>query len=144
MRWGISPPKLAAVLLFLAACSAGCSASTRDADHAGQDEAMPFIKLAQRDMALVVYFAGDAIRPGTQEEIERKAATQLKNTYRIPVLSYRREGAFVRFQPDLEMELVEKSVDDVVVVDIAAADHELHGHVQVLAMYDHRVAVDQK
>lgn len=107
-------------------------------------EAAPFIKLADRELALVVYFAGEALRPGEQEDLERRIASRLKTSYRTAVLSYRRSGAFVRMKPELLVELAQKSVDDVVVVEVNAEGLDLHAHVQVIALYDGRVLVEKK
>lgn len=136
--------KLPACLLFLAAA---CAASTPDADRPiprSRDESMPFIKLARREMALVLYFAGQEIRPGPQEDLERRIAQRLKNTYRTQVLTYRRSGSHVRFSPELLLELTEKNIDDAVIVEITREAELLHTQVFVLAMFDERVLVDQK
>lgn len=105
---------------------------------------MPFIKLARREMALIVYFAGEEIRPGPQEDVERRIAQRLKNSYRTQVLTYRRSGSHVRFSPELLLELTEKNVDDAVIVEIDREAAQLHAHVLVLAMFDERVLVDRR
>src|SRR5688572_2653872 len=97
---------VAGFFIFLAACAGG---RRRDLDPAAvgpnpadrvrgaevsevppQDSKteMPFIKLARRDLALVVYFAAGELTPGAQEDIERRIAARLRTTYRTPVRSY--------------------------------------------------------
>jgi hypothetical protein len=127
-----------AALLLL---SFACAAQPPPAAPASEDA--PFIKLADRDLALVVYFAGEELRPGEQEDLERRIASRLKTSYRTPVHSYRRSGAFVRFVPELLVDLANKGVDDVVIVEIAAEQLDLHGHVQVISLFDGKVLVDK-
>jgi hypothetical protein len=152
-------PSLAAFLLFFAACASspreldpvwsGTAPEKRTGDWQSDDadpeqplrrrEGMPFIKLADRQMALVVYFAGTELAPGHQEDIERKIAHRLRTTYRTDVKAYRRDGSYIRFAPDLALELAEKGIDDVVIVEVAKDGGELYGHIRVLALFDERV-----
>jgi hypothetical protein len=107
-------------------------------------EGMPFVKLAKRELGVVVHFVGAAPSPALEETLEREIVRRLKTTYREPIFEYVREGAFDGFDSKLYLELAEKGVDDAVVVE-AETDREsarLFGRVRIITLADERTVLD--
>lgn len=113
-----SRPLLLALLLALT----GCASSPPADDPAVGVEGRPFIKLAARNLGLVIQWRGPVAPKPYIEQLERRLARRLKTIYRTPVVTRRLLRPFDRLPPDLYLELVEKKVDDVIVAEFQTLD----------------------
>jgi hypothetical protein len=95
--------------LFSLACASAAN------DRAPLED-RPFIKLAKREMALLVYWRGDP-EPGYHQALERSLALRLKSAYHTQPLTKRIEGAYAALDPAVVLELVQHGIDDVVLVE---------------------------
>jgi hypothetical protein len=93
----------------------------------------PFIKLAKREMALVVYWRG-APEPGYHQALERSLARRLTSAYHTEPLTRRVEGAYAALEPEYVLELVERGVDDVVLVETRRQQDRIIGRVVIRAL----------
>jgi hypothetical protein len=108
-------------------------------------EGMPFIKLAKREMALILYWRKPSPSPAYREELERLLARQIKTTYRAPLYVYRAEGSFTMLEPRTYLDLIEHKVDDAIVVEPGLAENgskALGARVRVLSTTDEHAMVD--
>lgn len=130
----------------------GCASqpSTDRAEAPSPEPERPFIKLAKREMALVLAWRGSPPPPGDQEALERFLVDRLRTTYRVPIESHREDGAYTGLSPELFLGFVERGVDDVVVVEaeqLGVEDAPLRGTVLIVVLDDqritHRLRIDE-
>jgi hypothetical protein len=112
--------------LFSLACASAAN------DRAPLED-RPFIKLAKREMALLVYWRGDP-EPGYHQALERSLARRLKSAYHTEPLTRRIEGAYAALDPQLVLELVEHGIDDVVLVETRKLRDGVGGRVVIRAL----------
>ncbi len=111
MKSQAKPFRLLSLLFVLGACASAPK------EKITKDE-KPFIKLANRDLALVIHWRGHEVSPAYHQQVERALARQLKTTYRTRVHAYRFDAPYAGLSPNLTLELVQKDIDDVVIVEV--------------------------
>lgn len=107
------------ICVILLGLAAACASAPPPEPEAPE---RPFIKLAQRQMALVVRWRAPAPSPAFREQFERALAKRLTTTYRVEAPVFVREGPVAPFDTPLLLALVAEGVDDAVVVDVQPAD----------------------
>jgi hypothetical protein len=118
----------------------GCAAAPPPKDEAPE---RPFIKLANREMALLLAWRGSPPSPGDQQRLERLLVERLRSAYRVPIESHRENGAYQGISPELFLGMVERGIDDVVVVEVEQLprpEPRLEGAVSIIVLNDQRVA----
>lgn len=109
-------PPFARMPLALLLVVAACATPPRPAEDPEPERA--FIKLANRQMALVVFWRSGAPSEAFREQFERTLARNLKTSYRCEVGAHGREGPPRPLDSGLLYTLAREGVDDVVVVDV--------------------------
>ena len=135
----------------LGVCAACASQPPVEPQAQGPSEPeRPFIKLAKREMALLLAWRGSPPSEGDQETLERLLVERLRSTYRVPIESHRENGAYTGLSPELFFGFVERGVDDVVVVEaeqLGPSEARLRGTVLIVVLDDqrvtHRLRIDQ-
>ncbi len=104
-------------------------------------DAAPFIKLAARELGLLLAWQGPAPSPGEQEDLERLLVQRFRTTYKTTVSVVRQEGPFSGLPVDSLAYWVERGVDDVLVVQTEATEPRapMRGRAWVISLADEKV-----
>jgi hypothetical protein len=124
----LAPVRLLAVSAPILACA--CASSSSE----GWETERPFIKLSNRDIALFVFWRGTP-EPGYHQAFERELVKRLTNAYHTEPVTRRIEGSLAEPPPDVILELVERGIDDVVLVETRmGAERRVEGRIQIRAL----------
>ncbi len=108
--------------LVVALCAACRTAPAPDDRVRGPDR--PFIKLAARNLGLIVQWEGAEVPEAYLEQVERRLAKRLRTVYRTKIVLYRLPGPVRTIPPELYMTFVEADVDDVVITRLQPFERE--------------------
>lgn len=136
----LAPPLFA---LALAACQS--APPPRDDPRRGPDR--PFIKLANRNLGLIVQWEGGNEPAAYLEQLERRLAKRLRTVYRTKIVLYRLPGPVRSIPPELYMTFVEADVDDVLITRFQAFEREdgpIGAQAVVVALADLSVVSEAK
>lgn len=112
------------LLLLFAVVLAACRSAPPPTDDPRRPPDRPFIKLAARDLGLIVQWEGAEAPEAYLEQVERRLAKRLRTVYRTKIVLYRLPGAVRTIPPDLYMTFVEAGVDDVVITRLQPFERE--------------------
>jgi hypothetical protein len=120
--------------------------ATDDAVGITRAQGRPFVKLAKRELGLVVGWLGDPPDPGAREQLERELARLLKDTYRAPMVVHSVARALDPIPAEIVLDLASKGVDDVVLLEAEEKNDGAHveGRVRVLVLGPEVVACDRR
>ncbi|MEL6187859.1 MAG: hypothetical protein AAFU79_24820 [Myxococcota bacterium] len=126
------PPR--ACLLFALLGGLGCAGTPSPA--ASPEPKAPFVKMAQRELAVLLHWRGEAPPPAHIEILGRSLERGLGDTYRVPVTVVPRTERFRGIPPILLVRLARQGIDDAVVVEPRRADPAapLEARVEVVAL----------
>ncbi|MBI2374098.1 MAG: hypothetical protein HYV07_08870 [Deltaproteobacteria bacterium] len=144
----VGPRGLASILALLTGC-----ATTPAADEL-EGEGLPFVKLATRGMAAVVHWRGTPPQPTLQGELEETLGKRLSKSYATEVEVLRMVGPYQGFDASSLAHMVEREVDDVVVLEVEALAPSggpekltvvsFDGVVRVVTLADEKIVAEAK
>lgn len=109
---------------LLAGCLIACQSAPPPRDDPSRGPARPFIKLANRNLGLIVQWQGGSEPAAYLEQLERRLARRLRTVYRTKIVLYRLPGPVRSIPPELYMTFVEADVDDVLITRFQPFDRE--------------------
>ncbi|MBI4815804.1 MAG: hypothetical protein HY791_06090 [Deltaproteobacteria bacterium] len=136
-----------------------CASSTPSTLDEADQEGLPFVKLATRGMAAIVHWRGAPPAPALQGELEESLSKRLGQSYATEVEVHRRTGPFEGFDADTLARMVEREVDDVIVLEveskeakptvgedgpIATSNRVFDGVLKIVTLADDRVVAQAK
>lgn len=122
----------------------GCATAPDAAPRAPLDDQTPFLRRAQRELALLVHWRGPPPSPADQEVLARTLESRLADRYGVPVTVRTSKEPYRGIVPSTLTSLAKAGIDDAVVVEAVRMGPQgpFRGRVQVVALSTQNVLHD--